>query len=163
MSDFKDQQALSDGFPAQSGMISRNIREYGTQNPSPEIDGGGRIMGSGEAAKYVNRVVDARTREDHRAYVKRTRDFYRELEPTLSEDQVREMAMRDVSGESAQEAIDDLQRRVSDRDVMMDGFPAQSGMIYEGMMPTSERRRLRLSPMGRSIPEFQRMDRKLRR
>ena len=100
MSDFKDQQALSDGFPAQSGMISRNIREYGTQNPSPEIDGGGRIMGPGEAAKYVNRVVDARTREDHRAYVKRARDFYRELEPTLSEDQVREMA------KSAQEDFD---------------------------------------------------------
>ena len=83
------------------------------------------------------------SREGRREHFERQKAFYRELEPNLSEDEIRGLAMRDVSGASTQEAIDDLQGRVSDRDVMMGGFPAQSGMIAEGMMPTRERRRRR--------------------
>ena len=94
-------------------------------------------QGLAAAGRGLQSSVGAYRREedrgDRRVHYERQKAFYRELEPTLSEDQIREMAMRDVSGASTQEAIDDLQRRVSDRDVMMDGFPAQSGMIAEGM------------------------------
>lgn len=75
------------------------------------------------------------SREGRRAHYERQKAFYRELEPNLSEEEIRGLAMKDVSGASTQEAMDDLQRRAGDRDVMMSAFPAQSGMIYEGMRP----------------------------
>ena len=106
-------------------------------------------QGLAAAGRGLQSSVGAYRREedrgDRRVHYERQKAFYRELEPTLSEDQIREMAMRDVSGASTQEAIDDLQRRVSDRDVMMDGFPAQSGMIAEGM------RRRSLYPEGAGL------------
>tara|TARA_R110002020_G_scaffold134824_3_gene301095 strand:- start:42 stop:2369 length:2328 start_codon:yes stop_codon:yes gene_type:complete len=79
----------------------------------------------GSMAPY-RRMQDRNSRRD---FFERQKAFYRELEPNLSEGQVRELAMRDVSGASTQEAIDALQNQVDDQEALASGFPAPLGMI----------------------------------
>ena len=116
---------------------------------SPEVAAEGLAAVGRGVSSTMKPYRRMRSREDRRAHYERQKAFYRELEPNLSESEIRQMAMRDVSGESTQEAIDDLQRRVSDRDVMMDGFPAQSGMMVENIRRSQERDR----QMRERLPE----------
>jgi len=162
---------------------------------SPEVAAEGLAAVGRGVSSTMKPYRRMRSREDRRAHYERQKAFYRELDPDRSESEIRQMAMRDVSGESTQEAIDDLQRSAAnwtpqrrpgeeqeqmyndylvqqgylkrgtgryegsllrgprtrkeggyptmsefkDQQALSDGFPAQSGMLYEGMRPESQR------------------------
>jgi len=109
---------------------------------SPEVAAEGLAAVGRGVSSTMKPYRRMRAREDRRAHYERQKDFYRELNPDRPESEIRQMAMRDVSGESTQEAIDDLQRSAAnwtpqrrpgeEQEQMYNDYLVQEGYLKRG-------------------------------